>query len=185
MYNLVRYLREIPEVEVTVLRNDAIATEVLEACDAILLSPGPGIPSEAGDLMKVIAQFSTKKSILGVCLGHQALALHFGGTLELCHAPVHGKASLLKQENQSALFKNLPETFEVGRYHSWNVANPLPDCLKITASLDKDIMAFEHQHLPIYGVQFHPESILTPQGRTMMNNWVDVISHVSSQKIAV
>lgn len=185
VYNLVRYLREIPEVEVTIQRNDTIEFSELEKADAILLSPGPGIPSEAGDLMKVIAQFVRTKPILGVCLGHQALAIHFGGKLELCPAPMHGKASVLTQENQSALFANLSKDFEVGRYHSWNVAHPLPNCLQITAKRDQDIMAFEHEYLPIYGVQFHPESILTPEGRAMIQNWVDVVSRVSFKKSAL
>ena len=172
VYNLVRYVREIPNVEVYVQRNNAIDFEILEKSDAILLSPGPGIPSEAGQLMDVIERFSIIKPILGVCLGHQALALHFGGQLHQCSNPVHGKEATMEHTMKSPFFQNIPTSFQAGRYHSWSVATPLPDCLIETAQSSNELMAFEHETLPIYGVQFHPESILTPEGRTMIENWV-------------
>lgn len=174
VFNLVRYLKE-TGCEVLVQRNDQIDFEQLDTCDGILLSPGPGIPSEAGTLMDVIAHFASKKPILGVCLGHQALAEHFGGALALAEVPMHGKSSEIQKRNDSALLKNIPESFEVGRYHSWIAESPLPKTLRITATLGDEIMAFEHTNLPIFGVQFHPESILTPHGRTIIENYVNVV----------
>jgi len=182
VFNLVRYLKE-AGCEVIVQRNDQIDFELLESCHGILLSPGPGIPSEAGNLMDVISHFVGRKPILGVCLGHQALAEHFGGTLSLAQIPMHGKASRIRKFRDSQIegfsaskiLEDIPETFEVGRYHSWIADSPLPDSLKITAKFGDEIMAFEHENLPVFGVQFHPESILTPEGRTMIQNYVNVV----------
>ncbi|XOV69065.1 MAG: anthranilate synthase component II [Fluviicola sp.] len=171
VFNLVRYLKE-EGCEVIVQRNDQVDFESLESCDGFLLSPGPGVPSEAGALMDVIAHFVKKKPILGVCLGHQALAEYFGGTLSLAPVPMHGKSSRILKTESSRLFKNVPAEFEVGRYHSWIADAPLPEPLKVTAFYRKEIMAFEHNELPIFGVQFHPESILTPEGRTMIQNFL-------------
>lgn len=176
VYNLVRYVREIEGVEVQVFRNDKVDYEVLFQADGILLSPGPGIPSEAGDLLKVIAVLARSKSILGVCLGHQAIAEHFGATLKQSHAPIHGKSSKIQKVGSSVLLKNVEAEFEVARYHSWIVQNPLPEELVETASFESQNMSFQHKSLPIYGVQFHPESILTPDGRTMIGNWVRSVS---------
>lgn len=174
VFNLVRYLKEVG-CEVIVQRNDQVDFDTLASCDGILLSPGPGIPSEAGALMEVIAHFAHKKPILGVCLGHQALAEYFGGSLSLATVPMHGKASVIHKSGDSKMLKDLPDSFEVGRYHSWIAEAPLPDSLKITASYNLEIMAFEHIELPVFGVQFHPESILTPKGRTMIRNYINVV----------
>ena len=131
--------------------------------------------SEAGALMDVIAHFAHKKPILGVCLGHQAIAEYFGGSLSLATVPMHGKSSVIHRSGDSKMFKDMPDSFEVGRYHSWIAEAPLPDSLKITASYNLEIMALEHRELPVFGVQFHPESILTPKGRTMIQNYVNVV----------
>ncbi len=172
VYNLVRYLKE-EGCEIMVQRNDQVDFEALQSCDGILLSPGPGIPSEAGALNEVIKHFVRKKPMLGVCLGHQALAEYFGGTLNLAPVPLHGKSSTITCTGNSQLFKNLPDTLEIGRYHSWIVNSPAPAQLTITATYKNEIMAFEHAELPIFGVQFHPESILTPHGRKMIENFIN------------
>lgn len=175
VYNLVRYLRECDNVEVVVQRNDVVDYELLDQCDAILLSPGPGIPSEAGELLSVIRRYSGKKGILGVCLGHQAIAEVFGAKLEPCPSPVHGKASPIMIDHEDAFFAGLPETIDVGRYHSWQVKEEVAD-LKITArTADQTIMAFRHRTHPTIGIQFHPESILTPTGRTLITNWINTL----------
>ena len=175
VYNLVRYVRELPGVEVIVQRNNAVDFPTLDTCDAILLSPGPGIPDEAGALKEVIRTYSGRKKMLGVCLGHQAIAEVFGGKLKSCPEPVHGKASLIAVSPQEQLFAGLPEELEVGRYHSWQVdGDALPSALKITAAAsDGTIMALRHESHQTSGVQFHPESILTPHGRAMIANWVN------------
>ena len=172
VYNLVRYIREYPNTEVIVQRNTEIDFAELETCDLLLLSPGPGIPSEAGDLTKVIETFHKTKSILGVCLGHQALGEFFGGSLVPSPQPVHGKSSMMNTANETTLFSNLESEIEIGRYHSWEVTLKEENVLTITGKVNDSIMAFQHQTLPIFGVQFHPESILTPYGRTIINNWL-------------
>lgn len=175
VFNLVRYLQEAISAEITVFRNNEIDFEALEECDGILLSPGPGIPNEAGDMNAVLQQFARTKPILGVCLGHQAIGEFFGAILVQNEHPIHGKSSRVKTLT-GRLFKGLPEDIEVGRYHSWTLASPLPECLKVTAlTMSGEIMAFEHESLNITGVQFHPESILTPDGRTMLNNWINTL----------
>lgn len=176
VFNLVRYLTE-EGCDVEVFRNDQVSFSSLESTDGILLSPGPGIPSEAGALKKVIAHFVETKPMLGVCLGHQAIAEHFGYSLELAEQPIHGKASLARQVVASPLFDGVPESFNVGRYHSWVVEQPLHGVLKETVRTADEIMAFEHEKLPIYGVQFHPESILTPDGRTIIRNWIQTVQN--------
>lgn len=174
VFNLVRYLKE-EGCEVITFRNDQVHFESLATCDGILLSPGPGIPSEAGQMPEVIQRFAASKPMLGVCLGHQALAEHFGGKLTLAQIPMHGKPSRIQQSESSKIFQGLPRQFEVGRYHSWIVQHPIPDAFKITASYGKEIMAMEHKTRPIFGVQFHPESILTPNGRVMIRNFIQQI----------
>lgn len=172
VFNLVRYLEE-NNCQVHVQRNDEIDHSILEKSDALVLSPGPGIPSEAGDLLHVIERYSTTKPILGVCLGHQALAEYFGGTLIQSERAIHGKQSRIEVDTSSPVFASLDPHIEVGRYHSWCV-DKLSDVMHITASLPTgEIMAIEHRSLPIYGVQFHPESILTPTGRTIISNWLN------------
>jgi len=175
VFNLVRYLKE-AGCEVIVQRNDQVDFELLEQCHGLLLSPGPGIPDEAGALMEVIRHFVHKKPMLGVCLGHQAIAEYFGGTLELAEVPMHGKSSRIEQMENSRILKEVPKSFDVARYHSWIVAQPLPDLLTLTASFNNEIMAFEHESLPVFGVQFHPESILTPEGRLIIRNYVNEVA---------
>ena len=184
VFNLVRYLKEIDNTEVVVMRNDSINYEILDISDGILLSPGPGIPSEAGDLFKVIERYHQSKPILGVCLGHQAIGQFFGAELEACEKPIHGKSSLINQKGISALFQNIPEKFEVGRYHSWRIQNTLPNNLVGTADTDSgETMAIKHRIFPIEGVQFHPESILTPLGRTIIKNWIKAVNTTKYEKI--
>lgn len=173
VHNLVRYLEE-ARCEVIILRNDELIFAEIDSCEGIILSPGPGIPSEAGQLFDVIKCYSATKKILGVCLGHQAIAECFGGTIENTLAPVHGKSSVIEQRNTSVLFEKTPHRFEVGRYHSWCV-NQLPEDFIITSVTDhNEIMSMQHRSLPIFGVQFHPESILTPYGRTLLQNWINL-----------
>lgn len=176
VFNLVRYIKE-EQHEVVVQRNNRIDFEVLESADGILLSPGPGIPSEAGDLLEVIKRFHAKKPILGVCLGHQAIAEHFGDVLIPCPEPIHGKASRITIAKESGIFQNLPTEIEVGRYHSWQTRILPSSELEVTASThDSVVMAIQHRTVPTIGVQFHPESILTPSGRKMIQNWLNIFS---------
>ncbi len=175
-YNLVHYLEDL-DCEVTVFRNDEFALEEAESYDKILLSPGPGIPNEAGLLKDVIQKYAPQKSILGICLGQQAIAEVFGGSLINLEKVYHGVAVKTKiiVENE-AIFNNLDSEIEVGRYHSW-VVNPLtlPDVLEVT-SIDNEgqIMSLRHRIFDVKGVQFHPESILTPDGKTILKNWIDI-----------
>lgn len=171
VYNLIRYIREDELVtETKVFRNDEIDRSYLNKVDGILLSPGPGVPNEAGDLIDIIREFKDTKSILGVCLGHQAIA----GNIENSTKILHGKESEIFIDSSTKLFEKLPETITVGRYHSWQVKKEnLSNDYKITAQ-DKEgnIMGIEHTTLRLYGVQFHPESILTPKGRIIIKNWI-------------
>ena len=173
-YNLVHYLEDL-NCEVTVFRNDEFDIEELQKFDKILLSPGPGLPDEAGLLKEVIKTYSATKSILGVCLGQQAIAEVFGGSLINLEKVYHGVATNIKiQVQDEPLFKGLESEIEVGRYHSW-VVNPtdIPEILEIT-SLDENgqIMSLRHRKFDVRAVQFHPESILTPNGKKILENWV-------------
>ncbi|MCX6171442.1 MAG: aminodeoxychorismate/anthranilate synthase component II [Flavobacterium sp.] len=174
-YNLVHYLEDL-NAGVSVYRNDEFELEELEKFDKILLSPGPGIPDEAGLLKAVISKYAESKSILGVCLGQQAIGEVFGGTLINLDKVFHGVATkVTKSVTDEALFDKLPIEFEVGRYHSWVVANKgFPDVLEIT-SVDESgqIMSLRHKTLDIRGVQFHPESVLTPFGKQILENWIN------------
>lgn len=173
-YNLVQILDEAGAV-VTVVKNDAIDFDAVSLYDKILLSPGPGLPVEAGKLLAVIREFAPTKSILGVCLGHQAIAEVFGGTLVNLHHVYHGIRQDIEVSNQSdLLFKNLTTPLTVGLYHSWAVATEaFPDVLEITAfSPDGVIMALRHRRFDVCGVQFHPESYMTPQGSQLLQNWL-------------
>lgn len=175
VYNLVRYLKE-TGAQVQVQRNTEIQWEQLDQADGILLSPGPGIPSEAGKLMEIIDRYANQKSILGICLGHQALAVYYGGTLSPCPAPVHGKASRISVTHPGQLFRDIGTTVQAGRYHSWQVALPETDeLIALAYAEDHCLMAFEHKHGRVFGVQFHPESILTPEGRKLINNWIKTL----------
>ncbi|CAN1558411.1 PabA Anthranilate/para-aminobenzoate synthases component II [Flavobacteriaceae bacterium] len=173
-YNLVHYLEDL-NCEVTVYRNDEFDIEELQKFDKILLSPGPGIPDEAGLLKEVIKTYSATKSILGVCLGQQAIAEVFGGSLINLEKVYHGVATNIKiQVQDEPLFKGLESEIEVGRYHSWVVnSTDFPEVLEIT-SLDENgqIMSLRHRTFDVRAVQFHPESILTPHGKKILENWV-------------
>jgi anthranilate synthase component II len=178
-YNLVHLVEKITHTKVDVFRNDKIAMEQVKAYDKIILSPGPGVPSEAGMLLPLIKEYAASKSILGVCLGHQAIGEAFGGTLTNLSTVYHGVATPIKVQGsrskvQVDLFDGLPEVIEVGRYHSWIVAKEsLPAELEITAEDDNGfIMAMQHRTYDIQGVQFHPESVLTPVGETILRNWL-------------
>ncbi len=174
-YNLVHYLEDL-NCQVTVFRNDEFDIDELQQFDKILLSPGPGIPDEAGLLKEVIKIYASSKSILGVCLGQQAIGEVFGGTLTNLEKVYHGVATNIKITNpDDILFKDLPSKFEVGRYHSWVVSNEnFPNDLIIT-SIDENgqIMSLKHSKYDVRGVQFHPESVLTPNGKKILNNWVN------------
>jgi anthranilate synthase component 2 len=176
-YNLVHLVNEIG-LQCEVWRNDQFALPDVDAYSHIILSPGPGIPSEAGLLLDVIEKYSPTKSIFGVCLGQQAIAEVFGGTLYNLKQPMHGIATPIKvTDRQEKLFAGLPEEFKVGRYHSWVVdGNSLPEVLTVTAIDEEDdsVMALRHTEYDVRGVQFHPESILTEYGKEMMKNWLGI-----------
>lgn len=173
VYNLVHYLEEM-DCEVTVKRNDQIDLQEANNYDKILLSPGPGIPDEAGILKELIKTYAPHKSILGVCLGQQAIGEVFGGKLINLEEVYHGLATDITITKEDVLYKNLPKTLQVGRYHSWVVANPLPNELEIT-SVDENgqIMSLRHKKYDVCGVQYHPESVLTKHGKTILKNWVN------------
>lgn len=184
-YNLSHLVKELG-AEVTVYRNDQFEMSQLEEFDKIILSPGPGIPSEAGLLLDVIKTYAGKKPILGVCLGHQAIGEAFGGELSNLADVFHGVAtegSVVALDNGvknsegvvvDSIFAGLTNRITMGRYHSWVVSKEnFPDCLEITAESDEgQIMALRHKELDIRGIQFHPESVLTTEGRTMISNWL-------------
>ncbi len=172
-YNLSHLVKELG-AEVTVYRNDQFELTQLEEFSKIILSPGPGIPSEAGLLLDVIRTYAGKKPILGVCLGHQAIGEVFGGKLENLSDVFHGVATEGTQFGNDEIFYGLPRRITMGRYHSWVVSKEgFPDCLEITAESDEgQIMALKHKTLNIRGIQFHPESVLTPEGRKMLQNWL-------------
>lgn len=173
-YNLSHQLKALG-AQVDVVRNDAFQMSRLDPYDKIVLSPGPGIPEEAGLLNDVIRRYAGRKPILGVCLGHQAIAEVFGGRLENLRTMYHGVQTPTHIINHDYLFEHLPETFEAGRYHSWVVSRSgLPDSLEVTAiSDDGHIMALRHRTYDVRGIQFHPESILTPEGARILQNWLN------------
>ena len=172
-YNIVHAVRELG-VEPTVRRNDRITLDEVDAFDKTIISPGPGVPSEAGILPQLLERYAESKPILGVCLGHQAIGERFGARLRNLPQVYHGIRSTITVTVPDYIFAGLPEHLEVGRYHSWVVdSKGLPDCLEVTAvSPDGEIMAMRHRTLDVRGVQFHPESILTPQGLTIIKNWI-------------
>jgi len=197
-YNLVHLVEKITHEKVDVYRNDRIPLEEIKKYDKIILSPGPGLPAEAGLLLPLIKEYAATKSILGVCLGHQAIGEVFGGKLTNLTSVFHGVATPVKVMNgeivnressnvnqnspltthhsRQDLFVGLPETFEVGRYHSWVVDKEgFPEALEITAEDENGfIMALQHKTYDVQGVQFHPESVLTPDGEKIMRNWLSV-----------
>ncbi|MDX1602533.1 MAG: aminodeoxychorismate/anthranilate synthase component II [Salinimicrobium sediminis] len=174
VYNLVHYLEEL-DCKVTVRRNDEVDLEEIEKYDKILLSPGPGIPDEAGLLKQVISTYASKKSIFGVCLGQQAIGEVFGGKLINLEQVFHGVSSKIKLcVTDEPLFDKMDPEMEVGRYHSWVVDKALPDCLEAT-SYDENgqVMSLRHRIYDVRGVQFHPESVLTPEGKKIIANWIN------------
>ena len=173
-YNLVHYLQDL-DCEVVVKRNDKITLEAVDQFHKILLSPGPGIPDEAGLLKPIIKRYAASKSILGVCLGQQAIGEVFGGSLENLSRVYHGVSTQIKLINSDEiLYRNIPETFEVGRYHSWVVSKNLPAALIATAIDENgDIMSLKHREYDVRAVQYHPESILTENGREILKNWIE------------
>jgi len=183
-YNLVHLVEKITHEKVEVHRNDQIPLEKVKEYDKIILSPGPGIPEEAGMLLPLIKEYASSKSILGVCLGHQAIGQAFGGTLVNLSTVYHGVATPIqvgsresgvgRQNARNDLYEGLPNEFEVGRYHSWVVSKEnFPDVLQITAEDDSGlIMGLQHRTYDVQGVQFHPESVLTPMGEAIMRNWL-------------
>lgn len=172
-YNLAHLVRQLGAA-VTVYRNDQFELPQLEHFDKIILSPGPGVPSEAGLLLDVIRTYAGRKPILGICLGHQAIGEAFGARLTNLSEVFHGVATEGTHFGNDALFGNLPQRIVMGRYHSWVVDRAgFPDCLQVTAvSDDGQIMALRHKQLDVRGLQFHPESVLTPMGAQMVANWL-------------
>ena len=172
-YNLSHLVKELG-AEVTVMRNDQFQLADLEPYSKIILSPGPGIPSEAGLLLDVIRTYAGRKPILGVCLGHQAIGEVFGASLENLSHVFHGVATPCRIIADDPIFEGLDRTITVGRYHSWVVStNGLPACLEVTAQSDEgQIMALRHRDYEIHGIQFHPESVLTPEGRNIIKNFI-------------
>lgn len=186
-YNLVHLVQQITHEKVEVYRNDQIPLEKVKGYDKIILSPGPGIPSEAGELLPLINEYAASKSILGVCLGHQAIGEAFGGKLVNLDKVYHGVATEIqvrsfelgaclpdRQVGSQNLFNGLPEKIMVGRYHSWIISEEgFPEELEITAKDENGyVMALRHKQYDVQGVQFHPESVLTPDGRTIIENWL-------------
>ena len=174
-YNLFQYVGEL-NPDIRVIRNDEMTLEEIRALkpDRIILSPGPGRPEDAGIIVEAAKELGKEIPLLGVCLGHQAICAAFGATVTYAKALMHGKQSVVRQAGNSPLFEGLPETFSVARYHSL-AADPetMPECLQVTARTeDGEVMAVQHREYPIYGVQFHPESILTPEGHKMLENFM-------------
>lgn len=181
-YNLVHVVEKIIHAKTDVFRNDKISLEKINEYDKIILSPGPGLPSESGLLLPLIKEYASSKSILGVCLGQQAIAEAFGGKLINLKEVYHGISTKIKVREERVkpendIFKDLPNELEVGRYHSWIVADEnFPADLEITAKDENGyIMALRHKTFDVQGVQFHPESVLTPDGEKMMRNWLGVV----------
>lgn len=193
-YNLVHLVEKIIHTKVDVYRNDQLPLDKVKDYDKIILSPGPGIPEEAGQLLPLIRQYAASKSMLGVCLGHQAIGEAFGGKLVNLSTVYHGVATPIRVRNgqakegaggndkpldaESALFNGLPATIEVGRYHSWIVSEEgFPAELEVTARDENGyIMALQHKQYDVQGVQFHPESVLTPDGETIIRNWLNGVN---------
>jgi anthranilate synthase component 2 len=175
-YNLVHYLEEITDGVVDVFLNDQVSIDDLNAYDALVISPGPGIPSEAGLTLEIIKYFAGKKPILGICLGHQAIAEAFGGQLRQLDQVLHGVVRVCTITKQDKIFKGINNKFETGRYHSWVPdEKTFPSCLEILATDEQDcIMVLKHKEHSIYAMQFHPESIMTPEGKLMLRNWVSL-----------
>ena len=173
-YNLVHYLEDL-NCDVTVVRNDKLTLDDVEPFDKIVLSPGPGIPDEAGLLKPIIKRFAPTKSILGVCLGQQAIGEVFGGSLINLDDVYHGVATKVNiTVDDESLFAGMDKEIEVGRYHSWVVNPNLPDCLEATSvDVNGQVMSLRHKVYDVKGVQYHPESVLTPNGKQILRNWIN------------
>jgi anthranilate synthase component 2 len=173
-YNLVHLVQKIVKDKLEVYRNDQVPLEKVKEYDKIILSPGPGIPQEAGLLLPLKKEYASTKSILGVCLGHQAIGEAFGGSLINLTTVYHGVSTNCKLQTANKLFKDLPDEIEVGRYHSWIVSDKgFPKELDVTARDENGyIMALQHKTYDVQGVQFHPESVLTPDGEIILRNWL-------------
>ena len=172
-FNLVHYLEEL-DCMVTVKRNDQFELDELEDYPLLLLSPGPGIPDESGLLKAAIERYAPSKKILGICLGQQAIGEVFGASLINLDKVYHGIATPVKVIQEDVLFKDLPDVFDIGRYHSWVVATPLPEAL-IATSVDEEgqLMSLRHKTYDVCAVQYHPESVLTPHGKKILDNWIN------------
>ena len=184
-YNLVQYIEEIVGEKIDVYRNDAITLEAVDAYDVIFLSPGPGVPKDAGIMPELIQQYASKKNIFGVCLGLQAIGEAFGGELANLEKVYHGvKTIVIRTEDDEVTFQNIEKVFDAGRYHSWVVKRDnLPEILEVTAIDEKGIvMAARHKEYNVRGVQFHPESIMTPDGKVMLKNFLDYSAKLMEEK---
>ncbi|MEZ4800005.1 MAG: aminodeoxychorismate/anthranilate synthase component II [Flavobacteriales bacterium] len=175
-FNLFHYLEAEGE-RVDVFRNDEISLEDLQSYDAVVLSPGPGLPKDAGIMPAFLKSLDGSIPVLGVCLGLQGIVERFGGTLRNLEEVIHGQATSCIQENEDVLFEGISSPFQIGHYHSW-VANEIPSCLEVTSRNEEGlIMSVRHKEWPIHAVQFHPESVLTPNGRKMIQNWVSTVKN--------
>lgn len=175
-YNLYQLIGEL-NPDIKVIRNDEMTVDEIRKLNPshIILSPGPGRPEDAGVIVQAAKELSGEFPILGVCLGHQAICQAFGATVTYAKQLMHGKQSVAKIDTSSAMFKGLPEEIKIARYHSLAAdEKTIPDCLKVTASVDGEVMAVEHVDRKLYGLQFHPESILTPDGRILLKNFLDI-----------
>ncbi len=174
-YNLVHYIEDITKQSIDVFRNDKIELSRIQEYDAIILSPGPGLPKDAGIMPELIKTYGSRKKILGICLGHQALIEAYGGSLINLEKVYHGVATNVEIDSSQAVFSNLPNSIEVGRYHSWAVnKNDFPSCFDVIAKDSNGIiMAAKHKTHNLVGLQFHPESILTPNGYQILKNWIN------------
>ncbi|MBQ3277644.1 MAG: aminodeoxychorismate/anthranilate synthase component II [Clostridia bacterium] len=176
-YNLYQLVGEL-NPDIRVIRNDEMAVEEIRALhpDRIILSPGPGRPEDAGITLEAAKELGKEIPMLGVCLGHQAICAAFGATVTYAKALMHGKQSVVRQEGACPLFNGCPEAFPVARYHSLAAApETIPECLQITACTeDGEVMAVQHKDYPVFGLQFHPESILTPDGKTILKNFMNL-----------
>ena len=177
VYNIVHLLYEIGVAEIDVVKNDQLDFSYIHQYDKIVLSPGPGIPKNAGMMPQLLSELAPTKSILGICLGHQAIAEHFGTDLINLSEPLHGVASEIEIVEEDYLFENLPKHFKIGHYHSWVVSEAISDDIEILAKDELgNIMAIKHKKYDVRGLQFHPESILTENGKTMLTNWINQVN---------
>lgn len=184
-YTLVDYLRQVGAV-CTVVRNDTpLASITARSFDGVVLSPGPGTPAGAGNLMAVIEHYHRRLPMLGVCLGHQALGEFFGATLGLADRPMHGKVSAIRVDTSDALFQNIAGRFNITRYHSLVLKTVPPILVNLACTDDDEVMAIRHRTWPLWGVQFHPEALLTEYGLVLLENWVGIVRQTSENRTAV